>query len=74
MPVAMGDQRIFRDEENPDLTLHVRALEWKVKDLARQNHELRARLYEAEEALHLVHGSRGWRLLEALRRRVRGNG
>ena len=56
------------------LLLQVHALEWKVKQLTRRTHDLGAQLDEAgaqlDEAgatLHAVYGSRGWRLLEALR-------
>lgn len=67
-----GEDQDGRGEAEPDLRLHVHALEWKVKDLARQNYELSALLHESQETLHAVYGSRGWRLLEALRRRARG--
>lgn len=70
--MSTGPRHSGRPEDEVDLQMQVHALEWKVKDLARQNHELGTRLHEAEATIHAMYGSRGWRLLEALRRRGRG--
>ena len=56
------------DEDVPsEATLQIHALEWAIRELTFENHDLRVRLMDAEETLHQVYGSRGWRMLESAR-------
>ncbi len=56
----------------PEVALQIHELEWSVRELTFENHDLRVRLREAEETLHQVYGSRGWRALESVRGLGRG--
>lgn len=56
----------------PHVLLQIHELEWAIRELTFENHDLRVRLHDAEETLHRVYGSRGWRTLEAARSLGRG--
>ena len=60
------------DDVPSDATLQIHALEWAIRELTFENHDLRVRLMDAEATMHQFYGSRGWRMLESARGLLRG--